>query len=70
MSKGDRVNTAQVTRMLTVSEVALLLHVHPNTVRLWSDRGLLKAYRLGYRRDRRFRSQDIDEYLSSNRYLN
>ncbi len=70
MSKGDRVNTAPLARMLTVSEVARLLHVHSNTVRQWSDRGSLKVYRLGYRRDRRFMPQDIDEFLTSNRYLN
>ncbi len=49
--------------MLTISEVAVLLHVHPNTVRLWSNKGLLRTYRLGYRRDRRFRPEDIDTFL-------
>ncbi len=49
--------------MLTIAEVAVLLHVHPNTVRLWSNNGLLRAYRLGYRRDRRFKLQDIDAFL-------
>ncbi|MFC2001433.1 helix-turn-helix domain-containing protein [Chloroflexota bacterium] len=54
--------------MLTVAETAHLLHIHPNTVRQWSDNGLLKAYRLGYRRDRRFKLEDIDNLLSSNQY--
>ncbi|MBI2857492.1 MAG: helix-turn-helix domain-containing protein [Chloroflexi bacterium] len=49
--------------MLTIPEVAVLLHVHPNTVRLWSNKGLLRAYRLGFRRDRRFRPEDIDAFL-------
>ena len=54
--------------MLTVSEVAKLLRVHPNTVRNWSDNGLLKAYRLGYRGDRRFSHEDIEKFLAYNHY--
>jgi len=45
--------------MLTVGEVAQLLHTHTNTVRRWADRGLLRAYRISYRGDRRFRRDDI-----------
>lgn len=45
--------------LLPVSEVAWLLHVHINTVRNWSDRGLMPAYRVGPRRDRRFRREDV-----------
>ena len=59
-------NAALPSEMLTVSEVAKVLHVHPNTVRNWSDNGLLKSYRLGYRHDRRFRYEDIDAFLRSN----
>ncbi|MFC1914098.1 helix-turn-helix domain-containing protein [Chloroflexota bacterium] len=51
--------------MLTVSEVAYLLHLHPNTVRLWSDKGLLKAYRIGYRSDRRFNLKDVNKFLNT-----
>jgi excisionase family DNA binding protein len=49
--------------MLTVAEVAHLLHVHPNTVRLWSRIGVLKAYRIGKRRDYRFSPADIQTFL-------
>jgi len=45
--------------MLTVREVSQLLHVHSNTLRRWSDQGILKAYRIGPRGDRRFRAEDI-----------
>jgi len=51
-------------RMLTVQEVADILHVHPNTVRHWSEQGLLRAHRVGPRGDRRFRAEDVDKFLS------
>ncbi len=50
--------------MLTVREVATLLHVHTNTVRRWSDRGLLKAQRITERGDRRFNVEEIRRFLA------
>ena len=52
-------NTNQMGSMLTVREVSQLLHVHSNTLRRWSDQGIIKAYRIGSRGDRRFRAEDI-----------
>jgi len=49
--------------MLTTREVAQLLNLHVNTVRRWSDQGILRAYRVGPRGDRRFKRQDIDNFL-------
>ena len=49
--------------MLTIGEVAHLLNVHINTVRRWSNQGILKSYRIGSRGDRRFRQEDIDSFL-------
>lgn len=46
--------------MLTARQVARLLNVHINTVRRWSNRGMLTAYRIGARGDRRFKREDID----------
>ncbi len=51
--------------MLTTTEAARYLGVHPNTVRRWESRGLLPAYRLGTRGDRRFLREDIDRFLNS-----
>ena len=52
-------NNKQMSTMLTVREVSRLLHVHSNTLRRWSDQGIIKAYRIGPRGDRRFRPEDI-----------
>ncbi len=52
-----------VDSMLTTSDVAHLLNVHINTVRRWSNQGILKAYRIGSRGDRRFQQEDIASFL-------
>ena len=54
----------QVGPMLTVREVARLLHIHVNTVRRWSDQGIIRAYRITRRGDRRFRREDIACFLA------
>lgn len=56
---------SRLSNMLTTSEVAKLLHVHINTVRRWSDTGLLKAYRISARGDRRFRQEDVARFLAA-----
>jgi excisionase family DNA binding protein len=53
-----------IAPMLTTSEVARLLNVHINTVRRWSNQGILKTYRIGSRGDRRFYREDITGFLS------
>ena len=52
-------------QMLTVQDVANLLHVHVNTVRRWSDNDILKAYRITRRGDRRFQRKDIEDFLAN-----
>jgi excisionase family DNA binding protein len=56
-------NDERMDSMLTVREVAQLLHVHPNTLRRWSNNGRIRAYRITPRGDRRFRHEEIARFL-------
>ena len=49
--------------MLTPREASRFLGVHPNTLRRWSNDRLLKTYRIGSRRDRRFRQSELVRFL-------
>jgi excisionase family DNA binding protein len=58
------VTEKQLGNLLTVKDVAELLNIHNNTVRRWSDRGMIKAYRINHRGDRRFKREEIVRFLS------
>jgi excisionase family DNA binding protein len=51
--------------MLTISEVSKLLHVHPNTLRRWADKGIIRSYSISLRGDRRFMATDINQFLTA-----
>ena len=59
MGNGDG-----MSKLLTVREVADLLHVHPNTLRRWSNKGMIRAYRINRRGDRRFKREEIVRFLA------
>jgi excisionase family DNA binding protein len=54
----------ELDKMLRVKDVAEILHVHPNTLRRWSEQGRIGAYRIGSRGDRRFRQSDIASFIA------
>jgi len=54
----------RMDKMLTPREVAELLHIHTNTLRRWSDKGRIVAYRINPRGDRRYKLQDIEYFLA------
>jgi excisionase family DNA binding protein len=64
MHRDDGATTKKIESMLTVTEASRLLSVHPNTLRRWSNKGVIKVYRIGSRADRRYRKDDIDRFLS------
>ena len=51
-------------KMLTVSDVAHLLNVHPSTVRRWEKEGQLQSYRFGAKGIIRFKREDIFNFIS------
>ncbi len=53
----------QLESMLTARQVADFLHVSICTVRRWSDKNMLKFYRVGSRGDRRYRREDVLRFL-------
>lgn len=49
----------QTPELLTLRKVSEALKVHPNTLRKWDKKGILKSIRFGYRKDRYYRKDDI-----------
>jgi len=62
--KGDNMPIDNLKdQMMTVSEVSSTLHVHPNTLRRWAHKGIIRSFRITPRGDRRFMFRDIDQFL-------
>ncbi len=51
-------------RLLNIKEAAEILNVSEMTLRRWTNAGSLCCYRIGGKRERRFRIQDLHEYLA------
>lgn len=66
MEKMDTVS--RLDNMLTVAQVAVMLHVHPNTLRRWADKGVIEFYRINSRGDRRFMAHDVLDFLNTQNY--
>jgi excisionase family DNA binding protein len=49
--------------MLSVNKAALYLNVSEMSIRRWSTDGKLKCYRIGKKRERRFRIEDLQAFL-------
>lgn len=53
-----------IPQLLTLKEASEFLKCHPNTLRQWDKKGILKAVRFGVRRDRRYKREDVLRMLS------
>ncbi|MBI5151338.1 MAG: helix-turn-helix domain-containing protein [Candidatus Pacebacteria bacterium] len=52
-------------KLLRISQAAEMLGVNPETLRRWDREGRLKAVRLGKRRDRRYKLEDLQKLIKT-----
>lgn len=64
MKKGNK-----LSELLTLSETSQILKVHPNTLRKWDMKGILKAVRFGQRGDRRYKKDDIEKFTNESKLI-
>jgi len=55
----------ELSEYLTLSEVSKMLKVHPNTLRNWDKNGTLKPIRIGERKIRRYKKEDVIKFLET-----
>lgn len=55
----------ELPEYLTLKEVSDLLKVHENTLRNWDKNGTLKAIRIGGRKIRRYKKEDIIKFMET-----
>jgi excisionase family DNA binding protein len=54
-----------ISELLRIREVSKILKVHRETLRRWDKSGKLKAVRIGSRKDRRYKKEDIKKFVDS-----
>lgn len=58
-------NMKEISEYLTLKQVSELLKVHPNTLRNWDKNGTLKPIRIGERKIRRYKKEDVIKFLET-----
>ena len=62
-AEADNTGSLENRTVLTVYQAAERLHVHPNTLRRWSKKGLIPEYRIGAHGNRRYNERDVINYI-------
>jgi excisionase family DNA binding protein len=55
----------ELPELITLKEAATILKVHPNTLRSWDKNGILPAVRIGEKKARRYRKEDIEKFINN-----
>lgn len=55
----------ELPELLTLEEASAYLKCHPNTLRQWDKKGILPAIRIGVRKVRRYKKEDLEKFVQS-----
>ncbi len=55
---------SEFPELITIKEAANILKVHPNTLRLWDKKRILPAVRIGERKIRKYKKEDIFKLIN------
>ncbi len=58
-------SSIDLPELLTLEEASAYLKCHPNTLRQWDRKGILPAIRIGERKARRYKKEDLEKFLQS-----
>ncbi len=67
MVKNMTLSKKDVPQLLTINDVAKKLKVHPNTLRSWDGSGILPAVKIGDKKIRRYKHEDIVKFINSSK---
>lgn len=62
--KIDNDTNQEMSKLLTLKQACEILQCHPNTLRQWDKKGILKAIRIGIKKARRYRKEDIENFIN------
>jgi len=57
-------NNTTLSKLSTIRQAAEILNVHVGTLRRWDKSGKLKAIKLSERGDRRYKQEDIENFIN------
>lgn len=60
-------NEDKIPNLITLKEACEILKVHPNTLRAWDNKGILKAVRIGVKKVRRYKKEDIEKFIANSK---
>jgi DNA-binding transcriptional MerR regulator len=56
---------SKIPELITLNDACAILKVHPNTLRAWDKKGILAAIRIGEKRIRKYKKEDILKLINS-----